>query len=101
MNPRSSPLASTVAESRPPDNNTTAADPSTLLPRHVAPEVFVQLDLQAHRQPVLEYPVGELARRALLMAPRKTNRATGGQGRRTARAAQGSAKTTPCNRQEG
>src|SRR3979409_1366197 len=77
MKPRSRAIASTVAESRPPDNNPTAADPSTLLPRHVAPEIFVQLDLQAHRQPILEYPVGELARRELLMTRRKQHRAAG------------------------
>src|ERR1700726_2502625 len=77
MNPCWRAIASTVAESRPPDNNTTAADASTLLPRHVAPEIFVQLDLQAHRQPVLEYPVGELARRELLMTRRKQHRAAG------------------------
>src|SRR3984893_263116 len=80
MNPRSRAIASTVAESRPPDNNTTAREPSTLLPRHVAPEIFMQLDLQAHRQPVLEYPVGELARRELLMTRRKQHRAAGGKG---------------------
>src|SRR6266850_6987885 len=80
MNPCWRAIASTVAESRPPDNNTTAADASTLLPRHIAPQVFVQLDLQAHRQPVLEYPVGELARPELLMARRKQHRATGRKG---------------------
>src|ERR1700726_1598133 len=80
MNPCWRAIASTVAESRPPDNNTTAADASTLLPRHIAPEIFVQLDLQAHRQPVLEYPVGELARRELLMTRRKQHRTTGRQG---------------------
>src|SRR5256885_15839170 len=80
MNPCWRAIASTVAESRPPDNNTTAADAVTLLPRHVAPEVFVQLDLQAHRQPVLEYPVGELARRELLMTRRKQHRAAGREG---------------------
>src|SRR6266705_2016157 len=64
MNPCWRAIASTVAESRPPDNNTTAADAVTLLPRHIAPQVFVQLDLQAHRQPVLEYPVSELAQLA-------------------------------------
>src|SRR6266404_3002467 len=80
MNPCWRAIASTVAESRPPDNNTTAADASTLLPRHIAPQVFVQLDLQAHRQPVLEYPVGELARRELLMTRRKQHRAAGREG---------------------
>src|SRR5947207_9142581 len=80
MNRCSRAIASTVAESRPPDNNTTAADPSTLLSRHVAPQVFVQLDLQAHRQPVLEYPVCELARRELLMTRRKQHRAAGREG---------------------
>src|SRR5205823_7511743 len=79
-NPCSRAIASTVAESRPPDNNTTAADPSTLLSRHIAPQVFVQLDLQAHRQPVLEYPVSELARRELLMTRRKQHRAAGREG---------------------
>src|ERR1700738_832477 len=80
MNPRSRAIASTVAEARPPANNTTPApEPSTLLPRHIAPEVFVQLDLQAHRQPVLEYPVGELARRELLMTRRKQHRGVGRQ----------------------
>ena len=33
-----------------------------LAPRDVAPEHFVQLHLQAHRQVVLEQPVGEHAR---------------------------------------
>src|SRR5260370_7475061 len=80
MNPCSRARASTVAESRPPDNNTTAGIPSTLLARHVAPEIFMQLDLQAHRQPVLEYPVGELARRELLMTRRKQHRAAGRKG---------------------
>src|SRR6202162_1020144 len=80
MNPCWRAIASTVAESRPPDNNTTAAEASTLLPRHIAPEVFVQLDLQAYRQPVLEYPVGEPARRELLMTRRKQHRATGRKG---------------------
>src|SRR2546430_13390755 len=80
MNPCWRAIASTVAESRPPDNNTTAGDAVTLLPRHIAPQVFVQLDLQAHRQPVLEYPVGELARRELLMTRRKQHRAAGREG---------------------
>src|SRR2546423_7042676 len=80
MNPCWRAIASTVAESRPPDNNTTAADAVTLLPGHIAPQVFVQLDLQAHRQPVLEYPVGELARRELLMTRRKQHRTAGRKG---------------------
>src|SRR2546430_4712209 len=80
MNRCSRAIASIVAESRPPDNNTTAADPSTLPSRHIAPQVFVQLNLQAHRQPVLEYPVGERARRELLMTRRKQHRAAGREG---------------------
>src|SRR5213082_2821183 len=80
MNRCSRAIASIVAESRPPDNNATAADPSTLLSRHIAPQVFVQLNLQAHRQPVLEYPVGERARRDLLMTRRKQHRAAGREG---------------------
>src|SRR6202162_1387213 len=80
MNPCWRAIASTVAKSRPPDNNTTAAHVSTLLPRHIAQELLCQLIRQAPRQPVLEYPLGELARRELLMTRRKQHRAIGRKG---------------------
>src|SRR6185437_277453 len=74
-------MASVVAESRPPETSTTAlwdamdmlsfAAREPLLARHVAPKVLVQLDLEAHRQPVLEDPVGELSGGQLLVARRE------------------------------
>ena len=65
-----------VAESMPPDSSTTARDalsprerpiavPATSVPGSVAPQVLVQLDLEAHRQAVREYPVGQLPGRLL------------------------------------
>src|ERR1700722_20331932 len=64
-------MASTVAESRPPDKSTTARALATLLPRHIAPQNLVELNLEAHRQAILENPVREVARGQLLVARRK------------------------------
>src|SRR5579864_1887244 len=86
MKPRSRAMASAVAESSPPESSTTAGAASadtfralTLLPRHVAPEVLVELDLEAHRQAILEYPIGQVVRRQLLVARRKKNRTAVGK----------------------
>src|SRR5579883_2285057 len=87
-------MARVVAESRPPETRTTARweamvmlscdaalgaaashGAARLLPGHVAPEILMQLDLQAHRQPVRENPVGELPRRELLVARGEEHRA--------------------------
>jgi len=38
------------------------------MPRHVAPEVFMQLQLQPDRQPVLQDPFGQLGRILLLLS---------------------------------
>src|SRR4029077_14800330 len=71
-------MARAVAESRPPESSTTAGE-RNLLPRHVAPEVLVKLDLEAHRQAVLEDPVRQLPRRLLLVARGEQHRAAGRQ----------------------
>src|SRR5690348_16852653 len=81
-------MASAVAESRPPERSTTADEPAfadslralTLLPRHVAPEVLVQLDLEAHRQAILEDPLGQLAGGQLLVARGKEHGTAVGKG---------------------
>src|SRR5690242_21839058 len=72
-------IASTVAESRPPDSRTTARTgfigTSLSFSRHVAPQDLVELELKANRQPVREDPVGELARGQLLGAGTEEHRA--------------------------
>src|SRR5215469_14788135 len=83
-------MARVVAESSPPESKTTARglDICSIIalirqPRnasfehfrlpswHVAPQVLVQLDLEAHRQAIREDPVGEITRGELLVARRK------------------------------
>ena len=54
-----------------PAGEATPRSGSSSAPRHVAPEHFVQLHLQAHGQTVLEDPVGERAGRQLLVARRE------------------------------
>src|SRR5580704_12705926 len=67
-------MASAVAESRPPERSTTAGSAATLLAGNVAPQILMQLYLESHRQLILQYPVGELAGRQLLVARREEHR---------------------------
>src|SRR6185369_12235881 len=48
----------------PPDSSTTARSAATRL----APQEFVQLQLEAHHKAILEYPLGQLARLDLTIA---------------------------------
>ena len=71
---RARAIASTVAESRPPESSTTAGfmHDGRSLSRHVAPQHLVELQLEAHRQPVLEDPVGERRRARLARSSART-----------------------------
>src|SRR5690606_23413199 len=73
-------MASTTAESMPPDTRTTAfftCDSIASMgvpgsaPGLVVPEDLVQLHLEAHRQAVGDDPVGQLARGQLRLAGRE------------------------------
>src|SRR6266436_10080522 len=69
-------MASAVAESRPPESNTTAGAPLIqLLSGHIAPQILVQLDLEPHRQPILQNPIRELAGGQLLVTRGEQHRA--------------------------
>src|SRR5215469_7159129 len=91
-------MARVVAESSPPDSKTTARDvdiSSIMTPKqqrrnasferfrllawHVAPQVLVQLDLEAHGQAIREDPVGKIASGELLVARREEHGAALGQ----------------------
>src|SRR3569623_2402475 len=73
--PSARAMASVTAESMPPESSTTARfcmiflsgkrSDAGLVTGHVAPQQLVQLHLQAYRQPVREYPLGQLSRREL------------------------------------
>src|SRR5215469_11679287 len=91
-------MARVVAESSPPESKTTARgldicsiialirqprnasfEHFRLLAWHVAPQVLVQLDLEAHRQAIREDPVGKIASGELLVARREEHGAALGQ----------------------
>src|SRR6187455_2218958 len=74
-------MASTVAESSPPDSNTTART-AGLLSRDIAPQHLVKLQLEPHRQAICEDPVGELPCRQLLGARREQHLAACGKAAR-------------------
>jgi hypothetical protein len=48
--------------------NDCPGDLATLLPRHIAPQNLVELNLKPHRQAILENPVRQVARGQLLVA---------------------------------
>ena len=81
--PRVAAMASTVAESSPPDSNTTAGLRYSFA-RDIAPQNLVELQLKAHRQPVGEDPFGEDPWAGL----RYSSARTGSGSARTARAPQ-------------
>src|SRR6478735_940627 len=71
-------MASTVAESSPPDSRTTARIDG-LLSRDIAPQHLVKLHLEPYGQAVGEDPVGELPCRQLLCARREQHLAARGE----------------------
>src|ERR1700722_880341 len=74
-------MASTVAESSPPESNTTAGfTPRASLARYIAPQHLVELQLEAHRQTVGQDPIGERGRRYLRVARREQHLAPLAQG---------------------
>ncbi len=75
-NSRARAIARTVAESRPPDSNTMALRCSvTSLAGHVAPQNFVKLQLETHRQAVRQNPIRQERGRELRVAGREQDAA--------------------------
>src|SRR5688572_18556524 len=70
-------MATTVAESRPPDSKMTARFSAVFscsvisAPRLVIPKIFMQLQLQTHRQIVRHHPVRQITRVQVMVARRE------------------------------
>src|SRR5580700_5868852 len=69
-------MASTVAESRPPDSSTMARTLAvTSLARHIAPQNFVKLHLKTYGYAIRQNPIRQHGRRKLRVAGREKNAA--------------------------